>query len=246
MLDSVADRLLIPRKPGLDLMNEPDLDIHAIDEILSDQAKLATALNSVQGGASKQFRPIKQNTIKGMGSVWDYRRFTQANGGRIKVMGLVEHIPVIRQMVGRADLDVLWRVLRSQGLMVHNATDGEGNVALFVPMNLLCYHARGGNSFLCGTEHMHATILDKWSDKQLNAAAFISYRANEHHDVPRRRGALGPGAGFCTVRKRGHVTHEGVSRNAGFNDRSDPGTKYEALMGEVADRALFFGKHHRF
>jgi hypothetical protein len=243
---ATADLLRIARIGNPTDANEPDYDIHLADRILADPRRLEAALELVRGGASGMFQPTKIKTIKGMGTVWDYRRFTQPNGGPIEPLVFVQHIPVIRQMDGRADLDVLWRVLVSQGLMVHNGTDAEGNVALYCRMDRLCFHARGGNSVSCGTEHMHLTTAEDWSDRQLNAAAYLSNRAYENQDLPRRHGNLDRGPGFVKVRRRGHVTHEAVSAKAGFNDRSDPGERYEALMEEIKDRAVFYGRNHRF
>jgi hypothetical protein len=130
--------------------------------------------------------------------------------------------------------------------MVHNGTDGEGNVALYCRMDRLCWHARGGNSVSCGTEHMHLTTAESWTDRQLNAAAYLSNRAYENQGLSRRPGQLGTGRGYVTVRRRGHVTHEDVSAKAGYHDRSDPGARYEALMEEIKDRAVFYGRNHRF
>lgn len=245
MYQTLADTLTLPRRSKVSTEYE-ERDIHEIDAIFEDEHLLKIALDSVRGGASGMFRPVKIKDIKGMGSIWDYRAFTIPNGGKIRVLAAVEHIPVIRQMVGRADLDILWRVLVSQGLMVHNGTDGEGNVALFAPMDRLCFHARGANGLSVGTEHMHLTTLEDWGTKQLNAAAFLSHRMKIHHDLPRRHGALGAGSGLVTVRLRGHVTHEAVSRKAGFNDRSDPGDKYEDLMNEIEQRSVFFSNNHHF
>lgn len=252
VVQAVADRLEIPRKPGLDLANEQqDLGCgERLERILSDERELSKVLKSVQGGVSGQLEPERLRKIGGMGTVFDYRQITlkggHVNGGKITPLVFVEHIPVIRQMSGRADLDVLWRVLVAQGLMVHNGDDAEGNVALYAPLDRLCFHARGVNSFSCGTEHMHLTTLEDWTEKQLNAAAYLSHRAHQHHDLPRRHGRLGDGQGFATVLKRGHVTHEAVSNHAQFFDRSDPGDKYEALMTDIMERALSFAKHHRF
>jgi hypothetical protein len=243
VLDAAADLLRVPRRSRLDPEYER-YDIHAADGILADPDKLTAALEAVKGGASGQFRPKKVRTIKHMGTVWDYRAFTQPNGPKIKPLVLVEHIPVIRQMDGRADLDVLWRVLVSQGLMVHNGTDGE--VARYVSNDRLCFHARGANGVSCGTEHMHLTTLEAWGTRQLNAAAYLSHLAYANQGLSRRDGQLGRGNGMVAVRRRGHVTHKSVSENAGFFDRSDPGPRYEALMDEIKDRAVFFGRNHRF
>jgi hypothetical protein len=245
-MHAAADLLRIPRKGQPTERTEPAVDIHAADRILADSRQLDGLLESMRGGASGQFTPRKLKTIRNMGVVWDYRHFTQPNGGPIEPLVFVQHIPVIRQMDGRADLDVLWRVLVSQGLMVHNGTDGEGNVALYCRMDRLCWHARGGNTVSCGTEHMHLTTAEKWESRQLNAAAYLSHRAYTNQGLSRRPGQLGTGRGYVTVRRRGHVTHEDVSRKAGYNDRSDPGARYEALMEEIKDRAVFYGRNHRF
>jgi hypothetical protein len=246
MTHAAADLLRIPRKGNPTEQTEPDYDIHVVDEILSDPRLLDAALDAVKGGASGMFNPKKVQTIKGMGTVWDYRGFTQPNGGPIEPLVFVQHIPVIRQMDGRADLDVLWRVLVGQGLMVHFGTDGEGNVALYCRADRLCFHARGANSVSCGVEHMHLTTAESWSDRQLNAAAYLSNRVYKNEGVSRRHGNLDRGPGFVKVRRRGHVTHEAVSAKAGFHDRSDPGLKYEALMEEIKDRAVHFGRHGKF
>lgn len=243
--DSVADLLTIPRGRDPDPALE-QRDIHEIDELLADKSYIDAVLSSRMVGDAIPRQPKRVRTIKHMGTIWDYRSFTRPNGGTIRPLARVEHIPVIRQMDGRADLDVLWQVLVNQGLMVHNGTDGEGNVAIYANRDRLCFHARGGNSVTCGTEHMHLTTAENWSNRQLNASAWISAGDWEHREIPHRRGLLGSGRGFVTVRRRGHVTHESVSANAGFHDRSDPGDKYEALMDEIRERAIFFRRHNRF
>jgi len=225
-------------------LRETHHDIHAIDPLLADKQYLDSLLASQLMARVGTPRLLK--TIPHMGKVWDYRGFTHANGGTINPRLHVEHIPVIRQMDGRADLDLLWRVLVDQGLMVHNGSDGEGNVALFVPLDKLCYQARGANTVSVGTEHMHLAVTDAWSSHQLNAAAYLSYRSLEHADIPMYNGRLRSGNGFVVVARGGHVTHKRVSQAAGFNDRSDPGDKYVALMGEIRERAIHFRRYHRF
>lgn len=242
---ALADVLTIPRGGSPDLALERR-DIHDIDALLGAREYLNALLSPLEGDAAPVPRPRRVRRIRGMGTIWDYRAFTTPNGGTITPLARVEHIPVIRQMDGRADLDVLWRVLVDQGLMVHNGTDGEGNVAVYCNRDRLCFHARGGNSVTCGTEHMHLTTTEDWSSRQLNASAWISAMDWEHREIPHRRGLLGAGRGFVTVRRRGHVTHEEVSRLAGFHDRSDPGEKYEALMGEIRARAIRFRRTGRF
>lgn len=249
MIDAVADRLLIPRGGrGRDLTVE-QRDIHDIDGILASDDLLDMALARFERkSAAVAFEPkLIRHATQNLGAIWDYRGFTRPNGGRIRPLVYVEHIPVIRQMSGRADLDVLWRVLVTQGLMVHHGTDGEGNIAIYTDDDVLNYHAKGANSLSVGTEHMHLTTAENWPDKQLNAAAFLNYRSRFFGaDIPLYRGRLGAGDRFVTVRRRGHVTHEAVSNAAGFHDRTDPGEKYEALMSEIRERALFYAEHHRF
>ena len=246
--DRLADRLTLPRGRRIDdPETDPPRDIHEVDEILgSDQLLdefLTRAAPQEAAGSARLLREIKHRGRVQV-RVWDYRHLASPNGGRIRLLGHVDHIPVIRQMAGRADIEVLLRVLKSQGLMVQRATDADGNVALFTEADRLCFHARGGNSLLCGTEHMHQSVTEPWANRQLNAAAYIRAQLFEHRGVPRGQGILGSGSGFVTVRKRGHVSHETVSRKAGFNDRSDPGARFPE--DEVRDRAVFFVKHGHF
>ena len=246
LLHTAADRLLLSRyNPGT-AETEPPRDIHDIDRILGNEQLLAATLKSVQGGASGQFNPVEVRRIKGMGRIFDYRPFTQPNGGTIKPLVFVQHIPVIRQMVGRLDLDVLWRVLVAQGLMIQRGTDGEGNVAKYTPLNRLCFQARGANAISCGVEHMHLTTAEDWGELQLNAAAYCAWEAREKVGIPLGRGRLGDGNGLVVVRRRGQTTHEAVSRHAQFFDRSDPGELYEAQMDSVRERAEFYDRHRHF
>ena len=228
MFQSAADRLTLPRRNPGNADTEPARDIHDIDAILTDPQRLDQVALTGRAG----FQPVKRRDIRGMGAIYDYRAFTVPNGGAIRPLVFVQHIPVIRQMDGRVDLDVLWRVLVGQGLMVQRGTDGEGNVAKYTQLDRLCFHARGANAISCGVEHMHLTTAESWSERQLNAAAYCAWEAREKAGVP--------------LERRGQTTHEAVSRHAGFNDRSDPGEFYEARMGDVRERALFYDQHRRF
>jgi hypothetical protein len=265
---TIADTLTLPRRglthvPDLDGRTvteaEPPRDIHEVDELLGDESRLEAFLErdaerrqaelagarGLMALASSSSQPrLLRKATRNLGNVWDYRHITAANGGRINPLIHVDHIPVIRQMAGRADLDVLRRVLLAQGLMVQYATDAEGNVAIYCDPAELCFHARGANSVGCGTEHMHLTVAEKWTRKQLNAAAFIRARNRRRAGIPTGWAQLGSGNGFVTVRRRGNTGHENVSNRAGFHDRSDPGDLFPE--GEVKERADFFIKHHTF
>lgn len=243
LLHVVADRLGVKRG-GNGAPEDEARDLHEIDAILADSARLDELLDRGRfrlAGA----QPRVHRRIPGMGTVWDYRHMTFPNGGVIRPLAYVQHIPVIRQMDGRADLDLLHRVLVAQGLMVQHATDAEGNVALYTPTNRLCYHARGANALAAGVEHMHATTSEEWTEKQINAAAYVAWIARYHHGVPLVRGTLVPGGNrTAAVTKRGQVAHAEVSAAAGYHDRSDPGPGYP--WAEVRERAMFFNRHKRF
>jgi hypothetical protein len=130
-------------------------------------------------------------------------------------------------MVGIADFVRLRDVLVAQGLMVQNATDGDGNVALYTPMNRLCYQARGANQLSCGTEHTHMSINDPWSRRQLRASAWLVNQAKDKYELPIGNAVLGSGSGVVRIGKRGQTTHKAVSHYAGYDDRSDPGSGYD-------------------
>jgi hypothetical protein len=184
--------------------------------------------------------------IPGMGKVYDWRTspWTPANGGKIKPLIFVQHIPVVRNVTGIGDFVTLRNVLVAQGLMVQCATDAEGNVALFTPFDQLCYQARGANQVSTGCEHMHATTNEPWTRKQMRAAAWLAQLAQRKHGIPCKGGRLGEGPGVVKVLSRGHVTHEGVSKKAGFNDRSDPGPGFDwAYMWHCV---AYFKEHGHF
>jgi hypothetical protein len=167
--------------------------------------------------------------VKGMGTVYDWRKspWTPANGGKIKPLVFVQHIPVVPNLAGIADFVRLRDVLVAQGLMVQNATDRDGNVALFTPMDVLCYQAKGANQQSCGTEHMHMSVGEEWTRRQLRASAWLINQAKEKHGLPAHMGALGNGPGIVKVIERGQVSHMRVSQAAGYNDRTDPGQLYD-------------------
>lgn len=167
--------------------------------------------------------------VKGMGTVFDWRgtNWSQPNGGKINPLVFVQHIPVVPNMAGIADFVRLRDVLVAQGLMVHNSTDRAGNVALFAPMDRLCWQAKGANQQSCGTEHMHMTVGETWTKRQLRASAWLINLAKKKHGIPAHIGALGEGPGIVRVLKRGQVSHQRVSQAAGYNDRNDPGPGYD-------------------
>lgn len=167
--------------------------------------------------------------IRGMGKVLDWRTsdWTPVNGGKIKPLAFVQHIPVIANKPGIDDFITLRNVLVAQGLMVQSATDREGNVALFTPFDSLCYQARGANQLSCGCEHMHANVSEEWSRKQIRAGAWLAQLAERKHGIPAKLGRFGNGDGVIRVLERGHLSHEWVSKKAGYNDRSDPGPGFD-------------------
>jgi hypothetical protein len=178
-------------------------------------------------------------------TVFDFRHVTSPNGGRIDLRACVHHIPVISNIPGRADLDLLRRVLLDQGLMVQFGTDAEGNVALYTRANRLCFHARGANSFTCGIEHMHRTTDERWVKKQLRAAAWIAQNLERNHGLPLKMATVEPGGpGIARIVTRGHTTHQMISDKAGHNDRRDPGARFN--FEYVFHAAKFFQKHGHF
>lgn len=189
-------------------------------------------------------RVVKQ--LGGAGRVFDWRGtdLLPPNGGKIPVLLMVEHIPVVRNVPGTSDFVTLANVLRAQGLSLQAATDAEGNVALYNHLNRLCFQARGANFCSAGVEHMHATITEPWTRRQLNASAWLWHLAKTGYGLPLQRGQLASGDGVVTVRRKGHVTHEGVSDHAGFHDRSDPGPGYD--FAYVKHAAEFFGRRRTF
>lgn len=167
--------------------------------------------------------------VPGMGSVYDFRGtgLLPANGGRIRPLVFVQHIPVYPNKPGVQDFLGLAQVLKDQGLALQSATDRDGNVALYNRLDMLCYQARGANSVSCGCEHMHMTVDEVWTRKQMRAAAWLAYRAWRDYGIPAQTAQLTRGTGTVGVARRGHTSHRMVSIMAGFYDRSDPGAKFD-------------------
>lgn len=179
-------------------------------------------------------------------NVWDYRGtgLLNPNGGLIRPLMLVHHIPVIDNMRGTVDFMVLARVLRQQGLAIQQATDSEGNVALFTRLNQLCYGQRGANSQAGGVEHMHKYTSEAWTDKQAKAAAWTVWNAFHSYGIPIANAVMAPGNGQVRVQRRGNTSHMAVSRYAGYNDRSDPGPGFP--WERIYALARYFDKHRSF
>lgn len=184
--------------------------------------------------------------LPGAGRVYDWRdsSWTPTNGGPITPLIFVQHIPVVPNVAGIADFVRLRDVLVAQGLMIHSATDREGNVALFTPFDYLNYQARGANSFSCGCEHMHMTTAEDWTEKQFRAAAWVVNLAKNKHDIPAATGELGSGNGVVRVLDEGQVSHQRVSAAAGYNDRSDPGSGYS--FSHVRELVIWWREHSSF
>lgn len=208
-----------------DLCSLPD-DLELPSEAYKESPEFNQARSTAEGTTTIHGGHVLK-TIRGMGTVYDWRTspWTPSNGGRITPLVFVQHIPVVPNMAGIADFVRLRDVLVAQGLMVQNATDRDGNVALYTPMNVLCYQARGANQQSCGTEHMHMTIGEDWTKRQLRAAAWLVNLAKEKHGIPVHWGRLSNGTGVARVSERGGTSHQEVSNAAGFHDRSDPGVK---------------------
>lgn len=180
-----------------------------------------------------------------LSSIYDYRRETSPNGGVIPIRACVHHIPVVRNVAGRADFDTLRQVLLAQGLMVQYSTDTEGNIALYTQANRLCYQARGANSVSCGIEHMHYAVGEPWSKKQMRAAGWLAQYLEREHGLPLRMADVEPGGGgVARIARTGHTSHEQVSKMAGFNDRSDPGRGFD--YEQVFHNARYFKAHGHF
>jgi hypothetical protein len=216
-------------------------DIHEVDEALGS--------DDGSGGDEYEGRPIKPRSIRaiaGMGKVYDYRGtgLCPPNGGRIRPLCMVHHIPVVANAKGTADLVRLADVLRAQGLAIQAATDAEGNVALYTRLDELCFGQRGANQFSCGVEHMHVTVGEAWSERQMRAAAWLANQAWISYGIPPHRATLLPGRGVARVARRGHTSHQNVSTKAGFNDRSDPGKGFD--YPHLYELTRFYNKHKRF
>jgi hypothetical protein len=184
--------------------------------------------------------------IRGMGAIIDWRgsSWSAPNGGHIRARLGVQHIPVIHNVRGFADLVTLNNVLTDQGLRVHHGTDSEGNVALYCAGDRLCFQAKGANQVSWGTENMHFGVGEPWSRRQLRASAWIVQLEKKHCGTGRGRASLGEGDGVVRIHRGGQTTHERVAFCAGFKNRSDPGPGYDF---EYVDHAIsFFETHGHF
>lgn len=191
--------------------------------------------------------PRSVHSVPGMGGkVFDFRRtgLCPPSGGKIEPLIMVHHIPVVARMLGTADFEKLGDILRGKGLAIQASTDGEGNVARFTGFNDLCFGQRGANSLACGVEHMHLTVGEEFTEKQMRAAAWCAHRVWKRFGIPPRRAILLPGDGFVRVKRRGHTSHENVSNMAGFHDRSDPGPNFS--FRHLYELTKFFEEHGRF
>jgi hypothetical protein len=197
-------------------------------------------------GATVPHGGKKLKTIRGMGTVYDWRgsAWSEPNGPAITPRLGVQHIPVIHNVKGFGDLVTLNEVCGAQGLRVQQGTDAEGNVGLFTNGNLLCFQARGANQCSWGTEHMHFAITEPWSKKQLRASAWIAQLNHRKYGTPLTRWSLGSGAGVVKVIRGGQGTHAEEAAKAGFHDRIDPGHGYDF---EYVDHCVaFFDRHGHF
>lgn len=167
--------------------------------------------------------------VPGMGTVFDYRGtgLLGPNGGRIRPLLFVQHIPVYPNKPGTQDFIGLAGVLKAQGLALQSATDRDGNVALYNRFDALCYQARGANSISCGCEHMHMAITEPFTRRQMRAAAWLGYRAWRDYGIPPQGGQMSRGNGQVGVIRRGHVSHQNEAAMAGYNDRVDPGPRFD-------------------
>jgi hypothetical protein len=204
--------------------------------------------------------PVSVKTVPGMGGkVFDFRGtglLPPKPGGPIRPLVFVHHIPVVENAVGLADFEKLASILKGGGLAIQAATDAEGNVALFSRLDEKCFGHLGANHLACGAEHMHLDVNEKWTEKQMRAAAWLSHRAWRSFGIPPRRAILLPGAGHFDsdhvfhldepvgVQRRGHTSHENVSAKIDSHQRFDPGPKFS--FKHLYELTRFFREHHTF
>jgi hypothetical protein len=203
--------------------------------------------------------PRSVKTVPGMGGkVFDFRGtgLLRPNGGRIRPLVMVHHIPVVENAVGLADFHKLAGILKGKSLAIQAATDADGNVALFTRWDEFCNGHLGANHLACGIEHMHVTLDEDWTEEQMRAAAWCSNRVWEAFGIKPRRAILLPGDGFFDddgvfrltepvgVQRRGHTSHKNVSAKIGSGQRSDPGPKFD--FKHLYELTKFFNEHHRF
>jgi hypothetical protein len=217
---------------------------HMADEqpgILDEPIDLtAEAVREFKARAPK---PTVLRAIRGMGKIYDWRGtgLLAPSGGRITPVIFVQHIPVYPNKPGYRDFLALAAILNEKGLSIQCATDSEGNVALYNPFDALCYQARGANQVSCGCEHMHYSVDEPWTKKQLRAAGWLAQLAKRKHGIPYGMAKLGSGHGVVRVLRHGHTSHKCVSDCAGFFDRIDPGPGYD--WAYVRHCAKFYTDH---
>ena len=216
-------------------------DLHEGDEAGAWERAMAGATERDVATVLKTLQIAENQTSK----IFDYRGSTSPNGGRIDLRACVHHIPVINNVDGRPDIDLLRQVLLDRGVMVQFGTDAVGNVAVFARANRLCFHAKGANSITCGVQHLHLAVGDPWSRKQVRAAAWIAQFLEREFDIPLRVADVEPnGPGRVQIMRKGHTTHRKISHEAGFDDRIDPGAGFD--FERVFAAARFFSKHGHF
>jgi N-acetylmuramoyl-L-alanine amidase-like protein len=215
---------------------QEERDIHEADEALGEEPD----------EEGREIKPRSVRAIRGMGKVYDYRGtgLCPPNGGRIRPLIMVHHIPVVPNLKGTADFVRLGNVLRAQRLAIQAATDAEGNVALYTRFDQLCHGQRGANVVGCGVEHMHMTVGEDWTEKQMRAAAWCANQVWASYGIPPHRAVLTPGNRTVGVRRRGHTSHQNVSKMAGFNDRSDPGSGFNYV--HMYELTRHYSKHGKF
>jgi hypothetical protein len=234
------DEALDPEfEPAFEVVVDPELetrDLHEIDEEVGAEQTRDTRAATV---------PRSERSIPGMGKVYDFRGtgLCPPNGGRIRPLAMVHHIPVVPNVAGIADFLTLGNILRGKGLAIHAATDAEGNVALYTRFDELCFGHRGANQLACGIEHMHMTTGEKWTEKQMRAAAWCSVQVWDSYGIP-PRGAVLTAGNPVGVKRRGHTSHKQVSTLARFNDRTDPGDLFS--FPHLYELARFFQKNRKF
>lgn len=195
----------------------------------------------------KHFVLVKD--LKGAGKVYRAKPYVLPPNEptRQRPLVAVEHIPVMHDQSGLRDFLALAHVLRTspQGVLsLETATDGDGNVCIYNRLDAMCYQAKGLNSLSYGTEHMHMSITQDWRRVQLRASAWLWQYAEREYGLPIQFAKLGSGPGYVRVLRKGHASHRRVSQAAGYNDRSDPGSKYD--WHYVAHAAEFYKKHGAF
>lgn len=203
--------------------------------------------------------PRSVRTVPGMGGkVFDFREtgLCPPNpGGRFRPLVMVHHIPVVKQAPGLADFQKLGGILVGRGVAIQASTDAEGNVSLFSRWDEKCFGHLGANSVACGIEHMHFKVKEEWTEGQMRAAAWCSWRVWKSFGIPPRRAILTPGAGHLEgdefvldapvgVQRRGHTSHEHVSNMIGSGQRSDPGRKFS--FKHLYELTRFFDENRTF